>query len=209
MKKKPFLHPMSKTESILGWVYVFVHAFAMGYILNALNAYVFPAMGFHLNSANLNLLYYGVGFVYLLIALFKFLKQSFSDLGGNILNTLVGVFGGYAAYMLLMYLVSMLLTLVIYGSVNPNSAAVAEETRLNPNTMLAIGVLLAPIVEEILFRGVVFGTLRKKSRLLAYAVSTLFFAVYHLWDYLLFSFSPALLLMLVQYVPVTLPSEVL
>lgn len=201
MKKKAFRFPMSHTESIIGWVYVFVHVFAMTYILSALNIYVFPAMGFQLSTGNLNLLYYGIGFIFLLITLFKFMKQSFADLCSNVLDTLIGVGAGYILYILLSYAVSSFLSLFLSDLTNPNSSAVINETRLNPNTMLAIGVLLAPIVEEILFRGVVFGTLRKKSRLLAYVVSSVFFSIYHLWSYLIYSFNPVLLLFLVQYVP--------
>ena len=201
MKKKAFRFPMSHTESIIGWVYVFVHVFAMTYILSALNIYVFPAMGFQLSTGNLNLLYYGIGFIFLLTTLFKFMKQSFADLCSNVLDTLIGVGAGYILYILLSYAVSSFLSLFLSDLTNPNSSAVINETRLNPNTMLAIGVLLAPIVEEILFRGVVFGTLRKKSRLLAYVVSSVFFSIYHLWSYLIYSFNPVLLLFLVQYVP--------
>ena len=201
MKKKAFRFPMSHTESIIGWVYVFVHVFAMTYILSALNIYVFPAMGFQLSTGNLNLLYYGIGFIFLLTTLFKFMKQSFADLCSNVLDTLIGVGAGYILYILLSYAVSSFLSLFLSDLTNPNSSAVIDETRLNPNTMLAIGVLLAPIVEEILFRGVVFGTLRKKSRLLAYVVSSVFFSIYHLWSYLIYSFNPVLLLFLVQYVP--------
>ena len=201
MKKKAFRFPMSHTESIIGWVYVFVHVFAMTYILSALNIYVFPAMGFQLSTGNLNLLYYGIGFIFLLTTLFKFMKQSFADLCSNVLDTLIGVGAGYILYILLSYAVNSFLSLFLSDLTNPNSSAVINETRLNPNTMLAIGVLLAPIVEEILFRGVVFGTLRKKSRLLAYVVSSVFFSIYHLWSYLIYSFNPVLLLFLVQYVP--------
>ena len=201
MKKRAFRFPMTKTEGVIGWVYVFVHVFAMTYILSALNTYVFPAMGFQLNNGYLNLLYYGIGFVFLLTTLFKFMKQSFADLCSNVLDTLIGVGAGYILYILLSYAVNSFLGLFLTDLTNPNSSAVATETRLNPNTMLAIGVLLAPIVEEILFRGVVFGTLRKKSRLLAYAVSSVLFSIYHLWSYLIYSFNPVLLLFLVQYVP--------
>ena len=38
-----------------------------------------------------------------------------------------------------------------------------------PRTTLLIVVFLAPFVEEVLFRGLVFGNLRDKSRVVAYA----------------------------------------
>ncbi|MGM9522428.1 MAG: lysostaphin resistance A-like protein [Oscillospiraceae bacterium] len=201
MKKKAFHLPMNKTEAIVGWIYVFIHTFAMVYILMLLNAYIFPKLGFTLSSSYLNLTYYAFGFVFLLIFLFKFLKESFADLCSNLLDTLIAVVAGYFIYIALMYAVNFLLGLFLNELTNPNSSAVISETKLNPNTMLAIGVLLAPVVEEVLFRGVVFGTIRRKHRITAYIVSSVFFAVYHLWEYIVYSFSPAILLYLIQYIP--------
>ena len=40
----------------------------------------------------------------------------------------------------------------------------------------------APLAEEALFRGVVFGTLRKRSRAAAYLVSIVLFAVHSTWQ---------------------------
>ena len=201
MKKRAFRFPMTKSEAVIGWVYVFVHTFAMVYILSALNAYVFPALGFTLSSTYLNLVYYMFGFIFLLIFLNRYMRESFGDLCSNLLDTLIAVVAGYAVYMLLMFGVSLLLGLFMNDLTNPNSSAVINETKLNPNSMLAIGVLLAPVVEEILFRGVVFGTIRRKSRLAAYIVSAVFFSLYHLWEYLVYSFSVVNLLFLIQYVP--------
>lgn len=196
-----FPYPMTQVELVLGWVYVFVHMFAMTYILSALNAYVFPLMGFQLSSVWLNLIYYAVGFSYLLGFLFHYLRESFADMCGNFLNTVIAVLVGFIAYVLLFNLVSFGLDFFLDDLTNPNSAAVNATAKLNPNTMLVIGVLLAPVVEETLFRGVVFGSLRRKNAILAYAVSTLLFAVYHLWSYLVYDFHPSLFLYLLQYLP--------
>ncbi len=196
-----FPYPMTKVELVLGWVYVFVHMFAMVFILSALNTHVFPLMGFQLNSTWLNLLYYAVGFCYLLGFLFHYLRQSFADMCGSFGRTVIAVLVGFIAYIFLSNLVSFGLRFFLESLTNPNSAAVNASTKLNPNKMLVIGVLLAPVVEETLFRGVVFGSLRRKNAILGYAVSTLLFAVYHLWSYLVYDFHPSLLLYLLQYLP--------
>ena len=67
--------------------------------------------------------------------------------------------------------------------------------------IIVAAVLLAPIVEETLFRGALFGTLRGRNRLLAYAVSALAFAVYHMWQYFIAGFEWQMLLFLLQYIP--------
>ena len=201
MKRKAFHLPMNQTESIVGWVYVFVHTFAMTFLLAALNNYIFPRMGFQLSETNLNLLYYIVGFLFLLAFLFHFWRESFADMCGAVPDTLIAVIVGYVAYVLLMNLVSGALGFFLKNLTNPNSAAVIQSTKLNPNKMIVIGVLLAPVVEETLFRGVVFGTIRRSSRLAAYIVSALFFSVYHLWSYFLYQYAPSLFLYLLQYIP--------
>ncbi len=196
-----FPYPMTQVEQVLGWVYVFVHMFAMSYILSALNAHVFPLMGFQLSTIWLNFLYYAVGFCYLLGFLFHYLRESFADMCGNFLNTVIAVLVGFIAYVFLYNIVRYGLHFFLENLTNPNSAAVNATAKLNPNKMLVIGVLLAPVVEETLFRGVVFGSLRRKNALLGYFVSTVLFAVYHLWSYLIHDFHPSLFLYLLQYLP--------
>lgn len=199
--KNAFPFPMSKTEAIVGWVYVFVHTFALSVLVELLGIYVFPLLHIPVTPANVNFAYYAFSFIFLLIFLFKFWRDSFRILWSNVLQTLGTIVISYFVYLALGYLVTLLLDLFLDDLVNPNSAAVSTVMKLNPNTMIAIAVLLAPVVEETLFRGVVFGTIRKKSRIAAYLVSTLFFAVYHLWSYLLDGFSWQIVLYLVQYIP--------
>ncbi len=192
---------MSKRESVTGWIYVFMHIFGLVFLLNFLNIHVFPHMGFVLDSVTMNLVYYAFGFLFLLVTMFQFWRKSFADLCSNLVRTVVVVIVGYFAYMLLTYIVMLFLSEVLENTTNPNSAQVNEAARLNRNTMLAISVFLGPIVEETLFRGVVFGTLRRKSRILAYVVSSLLFAIYHLWQYMLGGVEPTFFLYLLQYLP--------
>ena len=202
MKKgKGFPHPMSQAEAVTGWVYVFVHMFAMSYILLGLNRSLFPAMGFVLSGTWLNLLYYIIGFVFLVCFLFHYLRETFADMCSNLGAAVMAVLVGFVAYIFLSGLVNFLLSFFLQDLTNPNSATINSVTKLNPNKMLVIGVLLAPVVEETLFRGVVFGTIRRRSAVTAYIVSSVFFSVYHLWSYLAADFSPIYLLYLLQYLP--------
>ena len=62
-----------------------------------------------------------------------------------------------------------------------------------------IVVFLAPFVEEVLFRGLVFGNLRGKSRTVAYLVSCLLFALLHVWQFAVVNRDLAYFLLMVQY----------
>ena len=68
--------------------------------------------------------------------------------------------------------------------------------------MMMIGtVLLVPIAEETLYRGLVFGSLRPKNRLLAYSISMVAFSVLHIISYI-GTLSPLhLFLSFLQYLP--------
>ena len=65
--------------------------------------------------------------------------------------------------------------------------------------MLLIVVFLAPFVEETLFRGLVFGGLKERSRPMAYAVSCALFALLHVWQFAVAGRDPGYFLQMVQY----------
>ena len=67
--------------------------------------------------------------------------------------------------------------------------------------MTSVFVVFAPVIEETLVRGVVFGTIRPASRVLAYIVSALLFTLMHNWQY--FGLYPALSILLscLPYIP--------
>ena len=67
--------------------------------------------------------------------------------------------------------------------------------------MCLFTVLFAPLAEELMFRGLIFGSLRPRSRFLAYAVSMLAFALLHVLGYIGSYPVSTLALCLVQYLP--------
>ena len=68
--------------------------------------------------------------------------------------------------------------------------------------LMSIGtVLLVPVVEEMLFRGVLFGRLYQKNCFLAYALSTILFSCIHIVGYLGVYAPTDLFLSFLQYVP--------
>ena len=85
----------------------------------------------------------------------------------------------------------------------PNNDAVTGLARTDYKRMIAVAVLMAPLVEECLFRGVVFGTIRPRSRFWAYAASIALFSLYHVWQYVIVYNDPKLLLSALAYVPVS------
>ena len=117
----------------------------------------------------------------------------------NLLRTVGAAFSGLAAFFLLSEL-AWRLTGRFFQAENLNDLAIAGKLAESPRSMVLIVVVLAPFVEEVLFRGYLFGNIREVSRPAAYLVSCLAFALLHVWQFAAAGRDPAYLLPAVQYV---------
>ena len=196
----PFENQMTRTQIILGWIYLLLHVAVLPFLLGLLAQYWPEPM----SEATANLIYYAAGIVFCLTAMFSFLRRSFDRLVDNLrlclLTILVALMLDYA----LSGAAALLLMLVDGLVENPNNSAVMEMADQSGGTIKAIGIFLAPIVEEVLFRGVLFGSIRMRSRLWAYIASVAAFALYHVWQYAAASGDAAMLLYALQYIPVSI-----
>lgn len=193
-----FQQLMTPTERVLGWIWLPVNTFLLP-ILAAVYVYANPDQ---LSDGALNLVTFAVSAVALLLMLHRFWRESFHrmlDRPGRCLGAML--LGGLVNYALSLA-VSPVLLLVLDGAVdNPNNAALLEIAQQDLGMIKAASVFLAPLVEETLFRGVVFGSLRPKHRVLAYALSTGLFSLLHVWQYILVSADASLLVYALQYIP--------
>ena len=82
---------------------------------------------------------------------------------------------------------------------NLNDAAVSARTGSAPHMTLLIVLFLAPFVEETLFRGLVFGGLKERSRWLAYGASCALFALLHVWQFAVAGRGAVYFLLMAQY----------
>lgn len=190
---------MQKSERIIGAAYLPVHIFLLPWLFAYTN--ILAHMNIELSGPNVNLIYYVISFVFILIFLFRYLKASFFDLLDNLLGSLKYIVLAYLLNSLFITFVSVIISLILQDASNPNTQEIISQTKLDKDVMIFIAILLAPIVEETLFRGVLFGMARNKSRVTAYIISTLVFSVYHLWQYFVGGFDWSMLLYLLQYIP--------
>ena len=201
MRGRELSQPMTSGERLLGWLYLPVHVFVLPILLPFL-ILLLQEKGIEVSSVQLNIGYYIIGFVFLGVALMSFLRESFSQFCDTFLSSVGRILIGIVLYYAASYVVNFVLGFFVTDLVNPNTGSVIDDVKDNAKPMLAVAVLLAPIVEEVLFRGIVFGSIVKKSRILAYIISTAAFSVYHLWQYALVGYEVKLLLLyLVQYLP--------
>ncbi len=190
---------MPRGARIAGWVYLPIHVAVLPLTLGMLLVAVLGELPSDVMS---NVLYYLCGLVFTLIAMWRFLRRSFDTMVGSLLRCIGMMFAAYGLDVLLS-LVLQLGTSLIGELPVPNNDAVTDLAKVDYKRMIAVAVLMAPLVEECLFRGVIFGTIRPKSRFGAYAASIVLFSLYHVWQYALLYQEPKLLLSALAYVPVS------
>ncbi len=184
-------------ETIFGFIYLAVQLTVLQPILVVIGMLI----GVPISEAVLNFLFFAINFICVTILLHRYLITSGKVALENVFGTLRGAFLGFAVYWLLNIFISLLIQKISPDFFNVNDSSIAELTKEN-YTLMAIGtVLLVPITEEALYRGLIFGRLYNFNRILAYAVSTVFFCALHVVGYIGLYSPLQLLLCLIQYVP--------
>lgn len=193
-----FVNRMSRTQRILGWIWLPMYLLVVPLLVEAYN-YANPGA---LTEGTANLAAYGVSAVVLGLIMFRYWRADFEALldkpGRSLFSALLALAVNYA--------LSMAVTLLLYALIgdeleNPNNAAMVNIAQTDYGTIKATAVFLAPIVEETMFRGLIFGSIRRKHRILAYVVSTLAFCLLHVWQYIAITGDLTLLIYTLQYIP--------
>ncbi len=186
---------MTRRETLLALLWLPIHVFGLPLLGTALYQRGTLTLG------QINLLVYGIGALYMVAVQFGFLRRDFDTLCDNAPVVCIEVGRSFALLFISSLLVTGLFERVGLTQNENNDAVYAmATTELGP--IAAAGTFLAPFVEECIFRGAIFGSLRRKNRALAYIVSVLLFSLYHVWQSALFD--PMQLLYLLQYIPASL-----
>ena len=194
--------PEAFTSRMTAWelaavlLYLPVHIWLLPLLL-----YKLPATS-GLSDLKMNLLVYGIGTGYMLLILGGFFRREFDPLCDYPMYCILQVMISYGMMLAFNMLLGLAMTLLLPADqANPNNAAVMEMAGAEFGKTAAIAVFLAPLVEEPIFRGGVFGLVRRYNRTAAYAISMLLFSLYHVWGYALQD--PFYWVYLLQYLPVS------
>ncbi|MDR1131561.1 MAG: CPBP family intramembrane metalloprotease [Oscillospiraceae bacterium] len=193
-----FLNTLSGPQRLAGWIYLPFHAVVLPLFLAILRAYLPDG----LSDVAVNTVYFALGFIFCISVMWRFLRGAFDLLLDRLAKCAVALVFGYLGYDLLAYLAAGVLFAVL-GDMpsNPNDQAVIELMNEAPGPVTGLVIFIGPVVEEVLFRGVVFGSLRDKSRALAYILSMVIFSVCHIWQYVLIAMSWTPLIYMLPYIP--------
>jgi membrane protease YdiL (CAAX protease family) len=193
-----FLDTTSKPQRIAGWIYLPLHIFVLP-LFAAMYLRYAPNGG---NELYLTVGYYALGFVFCLLVFWRYLRMGYDILWDNWAKNALAFFLAYVICMLLTYLAAVLIFLLLGDrAANPNNESVDSLVQQYPKAMMGLTVFLAPLLEETLFRGVCFGSLRMRHKTFAYLLSMLLFAFYHVWEYALAQGDAMALLYMLEYLP--------
>ena len=188
---------MTGRQRFAGWLYFAFQLLVLPDILWLINGYL-PRP---LDLAQLNILMFSLNFVVVLLIFHKFLWSNLKHACKNLWKTLKTAFLAFCVY----YVANMLLNYLIFwidpGFSNVNDNNIQAQAADHFGLMALCVVVLAPIAEETLYRGLLFGRLYSKNRFLGYAVGTLVFALVHILGYMGQYDALRLGLCLLQYIP--------
>ena len=197
-ERYPFDSLLSRREALAGAVYIPIH-----FVLLPLLFDVAAGHWEWFTVGRVNLIYYALGVAFLGVFMFHWLYRQYVLFAERGFWSLGSIAGGYLLdYLLSGVLVLLLSALELEPGVTPNDSAIMALRGFDARVVKAVSLFLAPVLEETLMRGVVFGLLRRVSRGGAYALSVLLFALCHVWLHA--PEGPAFWLALVQYVPVSI-----
>ena len=198
MKEKTWRPRLSRAEQKRGWVFFALYLLAFPYLTSFIQR-IWMAQG-EIPAAETNLVYYAVLLVLMALLLHTFLRGEFDRLLDDLPGNLSAGLMGFALWLALTSLVRCIP--LPLESLLPFQWR--QEYIFAPRVTVLLVVVLIPLIEEIFYRGLVFGVLRQKSRPLAYGLSCVFFALASVWRYALNLGDWRYLLTAIQYLPAAL-----
>lgn len=185
------------------------HERLWGLIYLALQLLILPSLLvlcnllFHLQltDSKINFLFFALNFICVTVIFHRFLLDNGKNALRAPLFVMATTIGGYFLYTFFSSVVSILIQGLYPDFFNVNDSYISTMVADDFKLMIVGTVFLVPITEESLYRGLIFGSLYNRSRVLAYAVSTLAFAALHVISYI-GAYSPIhLLFCLLEYIP--------
>lgn len=169
---------MTKSEIVAGLLYlpVYVVLLSVGLRCGA------ELLGLTLTDLQLNVCYFVINTLLVWVIFRRFLSASFRSI--RFWDTVQAVILGFVLYQAGNVLLSFLLNLLSVSVISHNDQNMQALTQDSFLVSALLSVFLAPVIEEVLARGLIFGVLRRKSRVAAYAMSILFFSFIHVWQYI-------------------------
>ncbi len=195
MNKLPI--QLTKKEQLGGWIYWVIQNFILSAVLGFLALFFSSRVPLPV----FDFLYLAINFTVLTVVMGRFLKESFLFGVKRPGFVLQSAFLAYMVYWLMTLAVSWLTYWLMPDFINLNDSSISDMIQQQSVLTLIGTVLLAPVAEELVYRGLIFGCLYDRKPWLGYLVSTVVFSLVHVIGYIGMYDPLALLIAFIQYLP--------
>ena len=200
MTQRAWRPQLTRREQIRGLIF-FALYFLVFPVLKMVVEWAFDHFfGLYLSEAMSAAVYYYIMGILTVLVFWSFLKNGLTILNDFLPENLLALATGLVGAGVLHFLVMLL----PWPLENPNSISWAEQYAYSPAATIVIVVILMPLIDEVLFRGLVFGSLRRYSRPLAWVCSVLLFMIYSVWTFAVAYGDARYLMLAFQYLPMAL-----
>lgn len=198
MKKQRVPFPLSllPMEMGLGWLYL-----AAEFLLIPPLIYTLGGLFGGFSDATANFIYYLTNALCCGLIFRRLLHQSLEQAGKHPGQLLLCSVGAFLVYQICFHVLDWIMRSMMPGFSNVNDDAILTMVSSAP-VLMGIGtIVLVPIAEECLFRGLLFVPMYRKNHALGYILSTLAFSAIHVVGYIGIYPPKLLLLCFLQYIP--------
>ena len=177
---------MSAGEQIAGTVLFVIYLLVLPFVTAPLFRLIGGLLGVTISTGLQNILYYYILFAATVIIFHGFLGRTSRHFAENLGGACKFMAIGLVALYGLNELVYRLTRLVVSNQTNLNDTTISAQIEDAPHM-------------TVLFRGLVFGNLRRKSAAVGYLVSCLLFALLHVWQFAVVNRDITYFLLMLQY----------
>lgn len=174
---------LSSGEVTGGTIFFVVYLLVLPFATDPLFRFAELLLDVNISAGMQSAIYYYVLFAVTAMIFHGLLGRSTRTLADNAALAVKTLGMGLVALYGLNELAYRLTHALINNQTNLNDVSISARIDAAPLSTLLIVLFLAPFVEEFLFRGLVFGGLRSRSRTVAYLVSSVLFAFLHVWQF--------------------------
>ena len=196
-KSNSFTAPLTTPEKTGGWFYFVFMLLALPFLIRA----GFQLAGLKGTLFGINMAYYGINFLAVVLIFHKFLWENMKNIGESGIRFLTAVLLGFLGYEVLAKVLGFLYTILFPEFSNINDGTIASMADHHFFAMAVGTVILVPMTEECLYRGLMFRGFYEKNPVFAWICSMVAFSAVHVIGYAGTVSNLTLLLCFVQYLP--------
>ena len=190
-------HSLTKKEKIIGTIWLIFQTVVFATLLQLANL-LLPTP---LSQTEINAVYFFVNFTAVILIFRHYLWGQLRLVPQLVLRALGFAAAGFVVYLQMNGVLMQIIFMLDPNFISVNDAAIEELVAKNYLLMFVGSVILVPITEECLFRGVLFRGLYDHSPVLAWILSVVLFAAVHVLGYIGAYPIGTILLCFVQYIP--------